>query len=93
MFKKAAYLATTTLGLDVENYSHSKVVRGEAQRLRERIAEREKRRKGKHAGIKTPQTKDELSKLKTLSDRFLRQPHAENARDPDHFVCSCEIPK
>ncbi len=82
-FKKAAYLAATAQGLSVENYAPSKVVQAEADRLRERIAEREKRREGKKAGEPTPQTEDELSRLKALSDRFLRQSHAENARDPD----------
>jgi hypothetical protein len=82
-FKKAAYLAAVAQGLAVENYNPSKVVQAEADRLRERIAGREKRREGKQAGIKTPQTEDELSKLKALSQRFLSQSHAENARDPD----------
>jgi hypothetical protein len=82
-FKKAAYLVATSQGLEVENYTPSKIVKAEADRLRERIAEREKRREGKKAGIKTPQPQDELSKLKALSDRFLSQSHAENARDPD----------
>ena len=82
-FKKAAYLAATAKGLAVENYNPTKLVRAEADRLRERLAERENRREGKKAGTKTPQTEDEQSKLKTLSERFLRQSHAENARDPD----------
>ncbi len=82
-FKKAAYLAAASQGLAVENYSPSKIVQAEADRLRERIAEREKRREGKKAGTKPPQTEDELSKLKALSDRFLSQSHGENARDPD----------
>ncbi|RDV01745.1 DNA primase [Sphingorhabdus pulchriflava] len=82
-FKKAAYLAAAAQGLAVENYSPSKLVQAEADRLRERIVEREKRREGKKAGAKPPKTEDELSKLKTLSDRFLSQSHAENARDPD----------
>jgi hypothetical protein len=82
-FKKAAYLAAAAQGLAVENYSPSKIVQAEADRLRERLAEREKRREGKKAGIRTPQTKDALSNLKVLSDRFLSQSHAENARDPD----------
>jgi Large polyvalent protein-associated domain 7 len=82
-FKKAAYLAAVAQGLAVENYSPSKLVQAEADRLRERLAEREKRDEGKKAGIKVPQTEDELSKLKGLSDRFLCQSHAENARDPD----------
>jgi hypothetical protein len=82
-FKKAAYLVATSQGLEVENYTPSKIVKAEADRLRERIAQREKRREGKKADIKTPQTEDELSKLKALSDRFLSQSLAENARDPD----------
>lgn len=82
-FKKAAYLAAAAQGLAVENYAPSKLVQAEADRLRERIAEREKRREGKKAGAKPPQTEDELSKLKALSQRFLSQSHAENARDPD----------
>lgn len=82
-FKKAAYLAAAAQGMAVENYTPSKLVRAEADRLRERIAEREKRREGKKAGTKPPQAKDELSKLKALSERFLRQSHADNARDPD----------
>ncbi len=45
-FKKAAYLAAAAQGLAVENYRPSKLVQAEADRLRERIAEREKRREG-----------------------------------------------
>ena len=82
-FKKAAYLAAAAQGLAVENYSTSKVVEAEAERLRARIAEREKRREGKKAGKTTPQAEDELGKLKALSERFLSQSHTENARDPD----------
>ncbi len=82
-FKKAAYLAAAAQGLAVENYTPSKIVKAEADRLRERLAEREKRREGKKAGTRPPQTEGELNKLKALSDRFLRQSHAENARDPD----------
>lgn len=82
-FKKAAYLAATAQGLAVENYTPSKVVQAEAERLRTRIAEREARRDGKKTVTKKPQTEDELSKLKALSERFLSQSHAENARDPE----------
>jgi Cu/Ag efflux protein CusF len=82
-FKKAAYLAATAQGLAVENYSPSKVVQAEADRLRARLAEREQRREGKKAGGKNPRDEDELSKLKALSERFLSQSHAENARDPE----------
>ena len=82
-FKKAAFLAAASQGLAVENYSPSKLVQAEADRLRERITEREKRGEGKKAGTTNPQTDDELAKLKVLSERFLNQSHAENARDPD----------
>jgi Large polyvalent protein-associated domain 7 len=82
-FKKAAYLAAAAQGLAVENYTPSKIVKAEADRLRERIAERENRREGKKAGVRAPQSEAERRQLKALSDRFLRQSHAENARDPD----------
>ena len=82
-FKKAAYLAATAQGLAVENYTPSKVVQAEADRLRGRLAEREARRDGKKTVTKKPQTGDELSKVKALSERFLSQSHAENARDPE----------
>jgi Large polyvalent protein-associated domain 7 len=82
-FKKAAYLAATAQGLAVENYTPSKVVQAEADRLRGRLAEREARRDGKKTGGKKPPAEDELSKLKALSERFLRQTNAENARDPE----------
>jgi Large polyvalent protein-associated domain 7 len=82
-FKKAAYLAAATQGLAVENYSPSKLVQAEADRLRERLAKREKRSEGRNTGIATRHTDVELNKLKALSERFLLQSHAENARDPD----------
>jgi Large polyvalent protein-associated domain 7 len=82
-FKKAAYLAATAQGLAVENYTPSKVVQAEADRLRTRLAEREVRREGKKPITKKPQPEDDLSKLKAFSERFLRQSHAENARDPE----------
>ena len=69
--------------LAVENYTPSKVVQAEADRLRGRLAEREARRDGKKTVTKKPQTEDELSKLKALSERFMSQSHAENARDPE----------
>ena len=61
----------------------SKVVQAEADRIRARLAEREMRRDGKKAATNKPPAKDELSKLKALSERFLSQTHAENARDPE----------
>lgn len=82
-FKKAAYLAAAAQGLAVENYRPSKVVMAEAERLRARIAERELRRKEKKSGIRETQPENESGKLKALSERFLSQTSAENARDPE----------
>ncbi|MEQ1515194.1 MAG: LPD7 domain-containing protein [Usitatibacteraceae bacterium] len=82
-FRKAAFLAAAAQGLGVENYSPSKVVQAEADRIRARLAEREERRDKKKSGASKPQTDDELTKLKALSERFLKQSHAENARDPE----------
>lgn len=82
-FRKAAYLAAAAQGLAVENYRPSKVVEAEAERLRTRLAEREKRREARKPVKKSPQTEDDKNKLKALSERFLSQSHAENARDPD----------
>ena len=82
-FKKAAYLAAAAQGLSVENYSPSKIVQAEADRLRTRLAERDKRRESKRPGNAKPQVENELSKLKALSEKFLSQSHAENARDPE----------
>jgi Large polyvalent protein-associated domain 7 len=82
-FKKAAFLAAAAQGLEVENYIPSKMVQAEAARMRARIDERESRREGKKTGGKRTRSESELSKLKTLSERFLRQSHKENARDPD----------
>lgn len=82
-FKKAAFLAATAQGLAVENYSPSKVVQAEADRIRARLAEREERRDKKKSETTKPPTDDDLTKLKALSERFLNQSHAENARDPE----------
>ena len=82
-FRKAAFLAAVAQGLAVENYSPSKVVQAEADRIRTRLAEWEQRREGKETGRKKPKADDDLSKLKALSVRFLNQSHAENARDPE----------
>jgi len=82
-FKKAAFLAAASQGLAVENYKPSKVVRAEADRLSARIAEREKRRDGNNIDTKKGPTDKEPNKLKALSERFLAQSNAENARDPE----------
>lgn len=82
-FKKAAFLAAAAQGLAVENYSASKVVQAEADRLRARLAQREERRDNKKSDTTKPQIDDDLTKLKALSERFLNQSHAENARDPE----------
>ena len=82
-FKKAACLAAAAQGLEVENFTPSKLVHAEADRMRARLVERENRREGKKADGKKRQSERELSKLKDLSDRFLSQSDAENARDPE----------
>ena len=82
-FKKAAFLAAAAQGLAVENYRPSKVVQAEGDRLSARIAERKKRREAKKSGAKEVTPEKEPSKLKALSERFLIQSHAENARDPE----------
>jgi Large polyvalent protein-associated domain 7 len=82
-FKKAAFLAAAAQGLEVENYTPSKIVQAEADRMRARIDERESRREGEKTSGKKPQSESEPSKLKALAERFLSQSHTENARDPD----------
>ncbi|WP_109354000.1 LPD7 domain-containing protein [Sphingorhabdus sp. EL138] len=82
-FKKAAFLAAASQGLAVENYRPSKVAQAEADRLSARIAEREKRREARKSGSEKAEPEKEPSKLKALSERFLIQSHAENARDPE----------
>ena len=81
-FKEAAFLAAVGQGLTVENYKPSKLVQAEADRNRARLAEREDRREGTKTSKTKPQTNDEQGRLKALSERFLSQSHAENARDP-----------
>lgn len=82
-FKKAAYLAASAQGLTVENYTPSKVVQAEADRLQARLAEREKRREAKSTSGKSPRPTEETITLKALSERFLSQTHEQNARDPE----------
>lgn len=82
-FKKAAYLAASAQGLTVENYTPSKLVRAEADRLRARLAKREATREGRKAPGPSSRPPDSVDGLKTLSESFLRQTHEENARDPD----------
>ena len=82
-FKKAAYLAAAAQGLTVDNYTPSKVVQAEADRLQARLAEREKRREGKRPTSKSPRQPDETITHRALSERFLSQTHEQNARDPE----------
>ena len=82
-FKKAAFLAAAAQGLAVENYTPSKVVQAEADRLQARLAEREKRREAKISTGKSRQSPAETIMLKALSERFLTQTHEQNARDPE----------
>ena len=81
-FKRAAFLAAAAQGLTVENYTPSKVVRAEADRLQARLAERERRREAKQPLSKSDPAED-VSRLKALADRFLGQTHEQNAHDPD----------
>jgi Large polyvalent protein-associated domain 7 len=85
-FKKAAYLAAAAQGLGVEGYKPTKLVEAEAERLRARLAERETARAAKDKGRRTPNqardAKEAPDTLKDLSERFLRQSHADNAKDP-----------
>lgn len=82
-FKKAAYLAAAAQGLTVDNYTPSKVVQAEADRLQARFAGRETRREAKNPTSKSPRPTDEVITLKALSERFLSQNHEQNARDPE----------
>lgn len=82
-FKKAAFLAAAAQGLDVENYTPSKVVQAEAERLRARLAEREERREAKNKVSKRPQPVGDTDQRKALSERFLNQTSEQNARDPE----------
>ena len=82
-FKRAAFLAAAAQGLSVENYTPSKVVEAEADRLQARLAERDKRREAKTDKSKLRQSPAETITLKALSERFLSQTHEQNARDPE----------
>ena len=81
-FRKAAFLAAAAQGLAVENYTPSKLVQAEADRLQARLAQREQRRKGKVPAGK-PARADAAVTLKALSERFLHQTHEQNASDPE----------
>ncbi len=82
-FKKAAFLAATAQGLDVENYTPSKVVRAEAERLRARLTERETRHSARTTPATSRQTDDQTDQRKAFAERFLTQSNEQNARDPD----------
>jgi hypothetical protein len=82
-FKKAAFLAAAAHGLTVENYTPSKVVQAEADRLQARLAQRDKRRETKNTAGKSPRPTEAAITLKALSERFLSQTHDQNARDPE----------
>lgn len=81
-FKKAAFLAAAAQGLTVENYTPSKVVQAEADRLQARRADREQRREAKRPSSKSAPA-DAVNGPQVLADRFLSQTHDQNARDPD----------
>ena len=81
-FRRAAFLAAAAQGLTVENYTPSKLVQAEADRLQARQSEREKRRGDGKAPGKSSPTDDAIS-VEALSRRFLSQTHEQNAGDPD----------
>ncbi len=81
-FKKAAFLAAAAQGLAVENYTPSKVVQAEADRLQARLADRAQRREAKQPSGKSDLAND-ANRPQALADRFLGQTHEQNARDPD----------
>lgn len=80
-FRRTAFLAAAAQGLTVENYTPSKVVQAEADRLQARLAEREQRRQAKQPSGKSAPA-DDVNGPQALADRFLRQTHEQNARDP-----------
>jgi hypothetical protein len=82
-FKKAAYMAAAAQGLAVENYTPSKVVLAEADRLRARLQEPEIRVKAKNPAHKEEPSKEIINQRKALAARFLSQSHEQNARDPE----------
>ena len=82
-FKEAAYLAAAAQGLTVENYTPSKLIQAEADRLQVRLAEREKRRQARKTTGRSSPPAAEIITLKALSERFLSQTHEQNARDPE----------
>ena len=81
-FKKAAFLAAAAQGLTVENYTPSKIVKAEADRLNARLAGREQRREARQLSDNSAPAED-LNRLQALADCFLGQTHEQNARDPD----------
>ena len=82
-FKTAAFLAAAAHGLTVENYTPSKVVQAEADRLQARLVEREKRREARGTTNRSGPPAEETTTLKALSERFLSQSREQNARDPE----------
>lgn len=81
-FRRAAFLAAAAQGLTVENYTPSKVVQAEADRLQARLTDREQRREAKQPSGKSALA-DDANRSQALADRFLGQTHEQNARDPD----------
>ena len=81
-FRRAAFLAAAAQGLAVENYTPSKVVQAESDRLQARLAGREQRRETKQPSGKLAGA-DDANRPQALADRFLGQTHEQNARDPD----------
>ena len=82
-FTRPTFLAAAAQGLDVENYTPSKVVQAEAERVRARLTDRQARRADKNAKNKPGQSAHDDNQRKALAARFLDQSHVENAADPD----------
>ena len=82
-FRRRAYLEASLQGMAVEGYRPSQLVEAEAERNRTRFAQAKARRDKRNPAISTTSTTPALPKADALAERFLRQSHAENAKDKD----------
>lgn len=79
-YKKKAYLEASLQGLSVEGYRPSKLVEAEGERNRKRAAAAEERR-AKPSPVEIVPSDE--SPASDLAERFVRQTHAQNAKDKD----------
>ena len=79
-YKKQAYLEANLQGLSVEGYRPSKLVEAEAERNRTRVAAAEERRAKSSPPANGP---SDESPARDLAEKFVRQTHAQNAKDKD----------